>query len=497
MITESFLNSCFSISLSKIPKTMKKDKNLFRDVIHILRFYEKKQKIEIPISIKNKFECIKKVCELIIDNKTEETILDSIAVSEKYRDLVPFLEQLISLDLTEEKTRDIINQIYLRKKLTSLLKNYGELNSLVEAVKNCSFDSMDDLILNYEKVVKELYTNMMTDNRHEALEKSASLDMAKDDYEHVRKSILKKYERANTIPLGYTIFDNYVFNGGIEAGRLYLIGGTSGSGKSTLALNCILNSATKMSNDILSTYNVKDHKTKKIHLYITMENTIDESLLRAYQCLSSKQIQYALNDIRDGIDIKKIINSEMEKNNSSVIMKYYPAYSLSVDDIPMIIDDVASEYGKSSIKSVYIDYMDKLRTNAKFDLYRLELGMITSQLKNIAVTYDIPIVTLSQLNRGAYGISKGSDLGLDQMSESIKKVEDADSVILLSHDKKQEDRVYMNVAKNRSGKSNVVIDFKVDFSIYKFISGAKVANSKNEGSFTGIDSLNEMCQFSF
>lgn len=496
MITESFLNSCFSISLSKIPRTMKKDKNLFRDVIHILKFYEKKQKTEIPISIKNKFECLKKVCELSIDNKTEESILDSIAVSEKYRDLTPFLEQLINTEIVEEKTRDIINQIYLRKKLTSLLKNYVELNSLVEAVKNCSFDSMDDLILNYEKVVRELYSNMMTDNRHEALEKSSSLDLSKDNYDHVKSSILKKYERANTVPLGYQIFDNYVFNGGIEAGRLYLIGGTSGSGKSTLALNCILNSATKPSVDIMSSYNVKDSETKKVHLYITMENTIDESLLRAYQCLKSKSVEYALKDIRDGLDIRKLMNHEMEINNSSVIMKYYPAYSISVNDIPMIIDDVASEYGRDSIKSVYIDYMDKLRTNEKFDLYRLELGMITSQLKNIAVTYNLPIVTLSQLNRGAYSINNGSELGLNQMSESIKKVEDADSVILLSHDKKQDDRVYMNVAKNRSGKSNVVIDFKVDFSIFKFISGTKVANEK-AGSFTGIDSISEMSKFTF
>ena len=495
MITESFLNSCFSISLGKLCSTMKKDKNLFRDVINILKFYEEKQKIEIPIAIKNKFDCLKKVCELIIKEKSENNILDSISVSEKYKELIPFLENEINKELLENDTRDIINQIYLRKKLTSLIKNYGKLDKLVESIKNCSFDSMDDLINNYEEVIKELYANMMTDNRHEALEKSSSLDMTKDSYEYVKSSILKKYERLNTIPLGFPILDNYVFNGGIEAGRLYLIGGTSGSGKSTLALNCVLNSAIKKPIDIMATYNIKDAKTKKVHLYITLENTIDESLLRAYQCMTSKQLPIALKDIRDGIDIRKRINTEMENNNSTVIMKYFPAYSISVNDIPMIIDDINAEYGKGSLKSVYIDYMDKLRTDMKFDLYRLELGMITSQLKNIAVAYDIPVITLSQLNRGAYGVNSGRDLGLNQMSESIKKVEDADCVILLSHDKKEDSKVFMNVAKNRNGKTNVVIDFNVDFSTFKFLNGTKVANDKKV--FIASDSINELSKFEF
>ena len=44
------------------------------------------------------------------------------------------------------------------------------------------------------------------------------------------------------------------------------------------------------------------------------------------------------------------------------------------------------------------------------------------------------------------------------------------------------------------GKLNVVIDFKVDFSIYKFISGTKVANNSKSD---GTNSINEMSKFEF
>jgi len=60
MITELFLNSCFILALNK-NTLVKKNKALFRDIHNILSFYEKKEKTNIPITIKNKLECLKTI----------------------------------------------------------------------------------------------------------------------------------------------------------------------------------------------------------------------------------------------------------------------------------------------------------------------------------------------------------------------------------------------------------------------------------------------------
>jgi len=42
MITESFLNACFSLALNKNTK-IKKTKSLFRDMLNVIKFTEQKE----------------------------------------------------------------------------------------------------------------------------------------------------------------------------------------------------------------------------------------------------------------------------------------------------------------------------------------------------------------------------------------------------------------------------------------------------------------------
>ena len=109
-------------------------------------------------------------------------------------------------------------------------------------------------------------------------------------------------------------------------------------------------------------------------------------------------------------------------------------------------------------------------------MYRLELGHITLSMKTLAVQYNIPVITGYQLGRSAYKIKEAHQLNVDQISESIKKVEHADFVGLLAKDPHDDTIVHGKIGKNRAGKANIAIDFKVDFSKYKFISANKKAN---------------------
>ena len=183
-----------------------------------------------------------------------------------------------------------------------------------------------------------------------------------------------------------------------------------------------------------------------------------------------------LRDINAGIDIKKVIADRTKTSGCSVIFKYFQKYSISCTDIMMHLDDVIDQYGKDSIRGLYVDYLDLLKADITNELYRLELGFITSGLKDIAVKYNIPVITVSQLGRSVYRNQDSKSLNMDMMSESIKKVEHADFIALMSKDQTKDDDVHLKVTKNRCGKDNVAIDFKVNFKHYKFLNGLKTSN---------------------
>ena len=481
MITEVFLNSCFSLILNKSQK-VKKDRTIYKDVLDILDFNVKNKSIDIPAIVQTKFDCLKKICEMKLEDRDIENIIDSLSFSEKYKPMLDFLNSKVTEELHLENMLDHIRQVRMRKKLNSLFTNYDQLNGFITSLEGGTFDSIDDLIMDYENIIKTLYTTMQQHNRGIAIESSASLDLSKDSYDSVLKLILEKYSRKNAISTGYEIFDDQIFNGGFEPSRVYIFGGSSGSGKSTIMNNFIVNSAIKP-----KTPNPTKPDQKNVYVYITLENTIEESLLRTYMPLYNKKISQVLAEISDGIDIGVKLTQEFEKTNSTVIMKYFPAKSISSLDIMAVLDDINAEYGIGCIKGLYIDYLDLLRTDTKYDIYRLELGDITLSLKSLAVEYNIPVITGTQLGRGAYKTQNSNELNLDQISESIKKVEHADFVAMLTLDPSDGTTVHLKVGKNRSGKTNIALDFKVDFSCYKFINGHVISNAKKQTDVSTLD----------
>jgi len=481
LITESFVNSCFKLLLNK-NSNVKKTKALFRDIRDMIKSWSEKETVDIPLSFKTKSDLLVKFCELMFTDKSVDTAIDSLMVGQKYKSHSNFVEVIRNEDLKDSDFQDIIRQIRLRKKVDSIFSNYDDISNIVEDIKEGSFDSIDDLADDYEVIIKKLYTNMMESNRAITLESAASLDLVHDDYTHVIKMIERKYKRVNTTKTGLPILDSTIMNGGYEPSRLYIFGGGSGAGKSTLLNNTIIKSATALPAVESKKYDLEANGINRVYIYITLENTIEEALMRTYQPLFKKTTQQMLLDISSGVDIKKMITTELKKTGSTIIMKYFPAMSVSVLDLMGVVDDAISMYGKDSLAGLYVDYLDLLKADTRYDMYRLELGHITLSLKTLAVEYNIPVVTASQLSRGTYRIKEAAELGVDLMSESIKKVEHADFVMLLARDQSTENKIYARVGKNRSGQSNVSLEFFVDFKTFTFNDGKTLANKEKPDS---------------
>lgn len=476
MITEQFLNSCYSIMLGS--SKVKKDKSLYRDILEILEFYKKKESIDIPINIKNKYDCLKKICELKLDGKENGSILDSLFSGGKFNneEIVNFINQKSGQELSDEEVSDIVNQIRLRRKLNILFRNYDQINNLVDLIKDGNFESSDDLVSVYENTVKDMYISLSECNKSIEIEASSSLDLKNDDYSSVIETIKKKYSNIVKTPTGYKVFDDEVLNGGFEPSRVYVFAGAPGGGKSTFLNNIIVNSALSSANEYQkldlnnSSNTVYNIDKEKIYLYITLENSLDESLLRTYQPLFNRTTTQTINDINSEVDIKSSIINEFSKNNTNVIMKYFSGKSISSIDIRMILDSILDKYPNSIIAGVFIDYLDLLLPSIKYELYRLELGQVILDCKSLAVDYNLPVIIPTQLGRSSYRVEDSSQLNLDMVGESVKKVEGADVVCMQIRDPIKDDIVHFKVGKNRAGRANVNFGFKVNWPTYKFIS---------------------------
>ncbi len=486
MLTEYFLDGCYTIIFNKNLK-IKKNKVLYRDIVEILEFYKDQELNEIPVSFRNKFEFINTFCKMKVNSdKADSDLIDSLMFSEKYKALEDYVKMRIDTHVTQSEIDSHIHHLRIRKKLNGLLYNYKDIEMFLETVRDGTFESIDHAIGNYETIVKNMYTNLMEHNRVVQIEATASLDLSADSYENVFNSIIDKYSQKCIIPSGFDIFDNEIFtNHGLESSRLYIFAGGSGSGKSTIMNNIITKSISKKSLDIDPT----NPNKKSVYIYITLENQIDECFLRTYQPLFDKTTRETIKDINDGMNIQKQMVNYLNKTNSKIVMKYFPAMSISTIDISMIIDEVISKYGENSIAMIAIDYIDLLTSDVKYDAYRLELGHITLSLKSLAVQYNIPIVTATQLNREIYKVQDSGNLNLGQMGESAKKIDHADFIALLVKDQVDENIVHCKIGKNRSGKSNIEVDFKVEFDKYKFLSGSISRATEKKESFGGTNLL--------
>jgi len=484
LITESFLNSCFSLLLNK-NSTVKRSKALYRDVLEVIDFSEKRESVDVPVSVKNKLDLLKIISKMLTEDKTISSIFDSVVFSEKFKQHKDFLDMSINDEMNTAVFQDTINQIRLRKKIGALFMNYDELDKVLTSIKDGSFDSIDNLVDDYEVTIKTLYSNMMESNRALTIEAAASLDLMNDDYTHVIEMIKKKYDRSSSTPTGFDLFDRNILNGGYEPSRLYVYGGGSGAGKSTIMNNSIYKSAMKPIT-LDSKRFPKTGEVNRVYVYVTLENTIEEALMRTYMPMFDVNLVQMLKQIggANPVPIKERIVEELKKTGSTIVMKYFPAMSVSPVDLMGVLDEVIDTYGKEAIAGLFIDYLDLLKTDTKYDIYRLELGHITLSLKTLAVQYNIPVITASQLGRSAYRITNSQELGVDQISESIKKVEHADFVMLLAKDPVNDNVVHGKIGKNRAGKSNVAVDFNVDFERFKFTDAMPLSNEQRPDSTT-------------
>ena len=221
----------------------------------------------------------------------------------------------------------------------------------------------------------------------------------------IQSNALNKISTA--IPTGLHELDKRL-NGGWNAPDLVIMGGRPSMGKTQFAVH-FAKYAGMSDNDCL---------------FISIEMTKIQLLIR-------------MITEDEGIDFYKIKTGQLNNDEWNLInRRVNEMLKLKIN----IADDHKIRYlgnikslarklkRKDQLKMMIIDYLGLIRTNQKFQNRDLEIGYITSELKNLAKELNVPIILLAQLSRPQKGM-RVERPKLEDLRESGNIEQDADIVI--------------------------------------------------------------------
>ena len=246
------------------------------------------------------------------------------------------------------------------------------------------------------------------------------------------------------LPSGFYDLDS--FTQGFQKSDLIILAGRPSTGKTAFGLNIGLNLIKRFKLPVLF-FSFEMSKEQMMYRLLSMETNISQIRLKSGK----------LNQ-DDWVKINKMIK----------ILSKFPFFiddtsDLSVQDIRSKIKSVYFEQNKIGL--VIIDYLQLIQNSKGKNENRVqELSQITRSLKAIAREFNIPIIALSQLNRGVENRVDQKPI-LSDLRESGSIEQDADLVLMLynnpsnnlkSSDDSKFHLIELIIAKQRNGPIGMV-----------------------------------------
>lgn len=218
----------------------------------------------------------------------------------------------------------------------------------------------------------------------------------------------KRYEYIETHPeaaqgilMGFSTFDR--ITNGLHAGEFMIVAGSTGTGKSILMMNMAIN-AYLGKNTIDTLMDQYDDSGKNV-LFFSLEMPKDIIERRIDACISGV---YS-NHIRDGL------LSEEDKGRYLNGLKFQKKYAKNFHIVDMPKGATTREIELKYLEVcetmfkpdlVIVDYLGIMRPNDSSGSDWHDLGVISAELHEFSRTYEIGVITGSQVNRTKDGVER-------------------------------------------------------------------------------------------
>lgn len=242
------------------------------------------------------------------------------------------------------------------------------------------------------------------------------------------------------IPTGFKDLD-YALNG-LRPGQMVIIAARPGVGKSSLMMDIVRHAA---------------FKQKKSVLVFSLEMSKTEVMMRAL----AGESYVDLHSLKTG-DLDDHKWQQLSNASSKML-----GASLGIDDNAAVnMTDIRAKARAfqrvHGLDMIAIDYLQLMNSDKKTDSRQQEVSEISRGVKLLAKEFGIPVLALSQLNRGSEQRSDKKP-AISDLRESGSLEQDADVVLLLHREEMYEKEsprageADVIIAKQRSGPTGTVV----------------------------------------
>lgn len=265
-------------------------------------------------------------------------------------------------------------------------------------------------------------------------------DVIKDTFKMI-EHLYDKKEAITGVPSGFRDIDE--LTAGFQPSDLIIIGGRPGMGKTAFALNIAQHVAIDLKEPV-AVFSLEMSKEQLALRMLCAESMVDSSRVR--KGFIGKQ------------DWPRLTNAAGRLAESPIFID--DSSAITVLEVRAKARRLKMEHGALSL--VVVDYLQLMRSRGNFERREQEISEISRSLKALAKELKVPVVALSQLNRGVE--SRGDRRPtLADLRESGAIEQDADVIIFLYRDEiynknnpSNKGRAEVIIAKQRNGPTGVV-----------------------------------------
>ncbi len=324
---------------------------------------------------------------------------------------------------------------------TAILRRLVDAGTKIAQYGYAGEGQIDDIV---DRAQAEVY--QITDRR--ASEDYAPLSDIMDKVLDEIEAIENREAGLYGVPTGFADLDD--LTNGLHSGQMIIVAARPAMGKSTFALD--LCRAASIHNNLAS-------------VFFSLEMTRSEISMR----LLSAEAKVPLNHIRNG---------KMDSGDWDKLARHMGKVSsapMFIDDSPnMTMMEIRAKARRlkqrHDLRLIVIDYMQLMSSGKKVESRQLEVSEFSRQIKLLAKELELPIIALSQLNRGPEQRADKKPM-MSDLRESGSLEQDADMVILLHREdvyEKESARpgeADLIIAKHRNGATrDITVAFQGHYS---------------------------------
>ncbi len=237
------------------------------------------------------------------------------------------------------------------------------------------------------------------------------------------------------VPTGFADMDR--MTAGLQRGELIILAARPSMGKTALALNLLLNAAVEHGRPAA---------------FFSLEMSKESLGMRLY----SMHARVPADHIRKGQltprDWESLVLANEDLAPAPILLDDTPAISL-----PELRSKARRLVREEGVELIAIDYLQLMGTDPRIDSREQQISSLARGLKGLAMELQIPMLVLSQLNRGAEA-RKDKHPMLSDLRESGAIEQDADVVMFIHRDDYYErdnvdvqNMADVDIAKQRNG----------------------------------------------